>query len=383
MSMHSIVGIAPDDPLSKGTFSGLSANLFGEMRCQGIAVDPIATRDLRWHDVLRGAVQMMQLLERHNRKKSRISPDWYWSRRTHELMTQRFHARLRSRGADATILQVGTHVQAAGENRRVFCITDLTVAQALLAGSTYQLGRASKAIQREALDWQREIFAACERIFVLSEWAKESVVRDFGIATDRVITVGAGANVPSVLPARRRNSTTPTILFVGLDWEQKGGPLVLKAFRHVRELVPHARLQIVGCRPIGIDLESGVQIVGRLDRSIAAEEQQLLRAYAEAACFCIAPAVDAFPNVLLEAGAFGLPVVSTDLGSRREVVVDGVTGRLVPHNDEYALASALIQVLANPEIAECYGEAGARRVRETLNWPHVVRTIIKHMDLSA
>jgi glycosyltransferase involved in cell wall biosynthesis len=380
-STHRIVAVATEDPLSKRSFSGLSANLFGEMERQGLLIDPIATRDLRWHDALLGAYQVSQVLQRRSRKTSRLNPDWYWSRRTHELLTERFRARLRSRPVNATILQVGTHVQAAGEGRRVFCITDLTVAQALRAGGTYQVGRTSGPVQRQALEWQREVFDGCKQIFVLSQWARQSVLEDYGISADKVTVVGAGANVPSTLPARQTNAKTPTVLFVGLDWEQKGGPLVSSAFHLVRQRLPAARLQVIGCRPPGLEHEPGVDVVGWLDRSRAADEQRLLQAYAEASCFCIAPAVDAFPNVLLEAAALGLPVVSTDLGSRREAVVDRVTGRLVPHDDRQALADALLQLLTEPQVAEAYGAAGAKRVRQSLTWPSVVRTITKGMGL--
>ena len=122
-------------------------------------------------------------------------------------------------------------------------------------------------------------------------------------------------------------------------------------------------------------------MLGRLDRSDPAEEARLLAAYASATCFCIAPAVDAFPNVLLEASAFGIPVVSTDEGSRSEVVLDGVTGRLVPPRDPARLAAALIDVLGDPDLAKELGEAAARRVREHFNWPAVTRNILAHMGL--
>lgn len=155
--------------------------------------------------------------------------------------------------------------------------------------------------------------------------------------------------------------------------------MLLRAFRQVRAAVPGARLVIVGCSPRNLDLEPGIEVIGQLDRSKPAEEARLLEAYATATCFCIVPAVDAFPNVLLEASAFGVPVVSTDEGSRSEVVLDGVTGRLVPPGDPEKLAAAVIQLLSDPVLAAKLGEAAASQVRERFNWPAVSRTILKHM----
>jgi glycosyltransferase involved in cell wall biosynthesis len=258
----------------------------------------------------------------------------------------------------------------------------MTVVQAIESGGMYQSVRTSERVRSEAITWQREVFDACERIFVLSDWTGRSVIDDYGQSAAKVITVGAGANLPSVLPPRAPDRAAPAVLFVGLDWVQKGGPLVLDAFRRVRARVPEARLVVVGCTSPGLEHEPGVELLGRLDRSVPAQDERMLHAYATATCFCIAPAVDAFPNVLLEAAAFALPVVSTDEGSRAEAIVNGVTGTLVPAANPEALASALVQMLTDPARAERLGEAGARRVRERFNWPSVARGIAGHMGLA-
>jgi glycosyltransferase involved in cell wall biosynthesis len=379
-SPRRLVAVAAADPLDARTFSGLSAHLFGELARQGVQIDAIASRDVRWHDVLGGALNWQGLLRRASRSSARINPDWFWSRRTNERMTRRFRERLDRLGDVAHILQIGTHVQAADGRHRAFCLTDCTVVQAFETGGMYQIAQASPRVRTEAVAWQREIFDGCERIFVLSDWTGGSVIGDYGQPREKVITVGAGANVPADLPPPAPDRAAPAILFVGLDWEQKGGPLVLDAFRKVRARVPSARLVVVGCSPPEARGEPGVEVLGRLARSVPAEEARLLQAYATATCFCIAPRVDAFPNVLLEAGAFGLPVVSTDEGSRPEAVVDGVTGRLVPRDPE-ALAEALTAVLSDPAQAARYGEAAARRVRERFTWPVVARSVATHMGL--
>lgn len=67
---------------------------------------------------------------------------------------------------------------------------------------------------------------------------------------------------------------------------------------------------------------------------------------------------------MLEAMARGLPVVATQVGGNPEVVVDGVTGLLVPSDDATSLADALEQVVCRPELAERYGRAGRERVME-------------------
>jgi len=65
---------------------------------------------------------------------------------------------------------------------------------------------------------------------------------------------------------------------------------------------------------------------------------------------------------LLEAMAAELPVVATDVGGNREVVVNGKTGFLVPAQSPQELADAIIKLLRNPDLARAMGRAGRQRV---------------------
>jgi glycosyltransferase involved in cell wall biosynthesis len=80
--------------------------------------------------------------------------------------------------------------------------------------------------------------------------------------------------------------------------------------------------------------------------------------------FLSASWAESFPYNVLEAMAAGLPVVATDVGGTAEAVADGVTGLVVPPRDARALASALADLLADPERRARLGAAGRRRVAE-------------------
>ena len=75
---------------------------------------------------------------------------------------------------------------------------------------------------------------------------------------------------------------------------------------------------------------------------------------------------EGFGLVLVEAMAAGRPVVASAVGPIPEIVVDGVTGLLVPPGDPAALAEAIIRVLQDPELASAMGRAGRARVEREL-----------------
>jgi glycosyltransferase involved in cell wall biosynthesis len=105
---------------------------------------------------------------------------------------------------------------------------------------------------------------------------------------------------------------------------------------------------------------SGIEVLGERD-----DVADLLAA---ADVVCLSSFTEAFPMILLEAMALGLPVISTDVGGVREAVVDGETGLLVAPGDAGALANALRTLAADSALRERLGaNALARHERFTLD----------------
>lgn len=84
---------------------------------------------------------------------------------------------------------------------------------------------------------------------------------------------------------------------------------------------------------------------------------------------------DGLPNVLMEAQSQGLPCVSTRVSAIPELIVDGVTGRLVPEDDPSAMAGALCGLIADPSLRRRLGEAGKAHVKEHFGHDEGVRRI--------
>jgi glycosyltransferase involved in cell wall biosynthesis len=231
---------------------------------------------------------------------------------------------------------------------------------------------------RDALRRQTRLEAdACRgaaRVLTMSDFARRSMIEDYGCEPDRVVTVGSGTNAaPAVLDGRRWDGAVA--LFVGFDFERKGGPELLEAFAAVRAARPDAELRIAGPpRPLA-RTGPGVRWLGRLPTTDAVAE-----AFAEATLLVLPSRFDPYPGVVREAMLHGLPCVATRVGGIPEMVADGETGRLVAAGDAGGLAAAWLELLGDPELAERMGRAGQAAAERSHTWAAVAARVAPHLD---
>jgi glycosyltransferase involved in cell wall biosynthesis len=91
-------------------------------------------------------------------------------------------------------------------------------------------------------------------------------------------------------------------------------------------------------------------------------------------CFVLPSLAEGISNTILEAMACGLPVIATDVGGNADLVLDGVTGQIVPAGDVDAIARSLVQLATSPELAQKMGRAGRQRILEKFSLDAMVGT---------
>jgi len=139
----------------------------------------------------------------------------------------------------------------------------------------------------------------------------------------------------------------------------KDHALLLRAFAKVRMQVPEAVLAIVGDGPLRGALETQAEQAGLSDAvRFLGDRHDVPRLLTGMDVFALSSASEGYSIALLEACAAALPIVATDVGGNREIVRDGVNGRLVPAADVAALATALIALLRGGDQAGRMGRAG-------------------------
>jgi len=365
-----LIGLAFGDPLSYKTFSGYSRHLFLALRQMDALAETFSTRIIKWYDLFYGYRLFSRMLKW---QRPELSANWLWNEATIRKLSCRLQDRLAGFDEKVPVLQVGAHVYPVNTARQFYCVADMTVRQAA-DSHQFLIRQLDRGAADRAIEVQRKMFDTYAKIFALSGWTAKSIIEDYGQSPEKVVVIGAGANMGPLPPDADKYSSRQ-ILFVGLDWVRKGGPVLLEAFRIVRRQIPDAVLNIVGCSPHVSG--PGVNVIGILRKQIHSEKQHLENLYKSANCFCILPPFDPFPNVLLEAQITATPVVSINSGSRHEAVKSGI---LVDHPTATNVANAIINVLSNPALAEQMGRAGKSFILENYTWPKVAKKILSHIS---
>ena len=221
--------------------------------------------------------------------------------------------------------------------------------------------------RRARFDIEREYFQGALRVVTAGTQAAASVVNDYEVPSERVQAVGGGVNF-NPLPEMIQRPSGQSILWVGLDFERKGGDILLGAFRIVRDRLPDAKLVLVGAK--SPTPQPGVQQLG-----VVRDREKLGELYREASVFCLPARHEPYGLVVQEAMAYALPCVVSATGALPTIVDDGVCGRVSPLT-EHDLASALIDLLSDPSRAEEMGRAGRLKVEHQLTWDAVAGRII-------
>lgn len=233
-----------------------------------------------------------------------------------------------------------------------------------LANLTYPIRMPHKLYSPAWLSLERTIYENATHIFTRSSNITRSIVEQYAGDATKISCVYAGGNIQfDEVELDNDSYRNKNILFVGVDWERKGGPELVEAFRQVLAVHPDARLTIVGCNPT-VDVPN-CDIIGRIPLA------QVGDYYRRASIFCLPTKLEPFGIVFLEAFSYKLPIVATNVGAIPDFVVPGENGYLVVSGESKTLAAALIQLLDDPEQCRTFGEKGYKLVQENYTWDKV------------
>ena len=231
----------------------------------------------------------------------------------------------------------------------------------------YQGWAPFKSELKKRLFLEQLVYAHAELIFTTSENTRKSLIDHYGVLPQKVITTGYGLNLGD-LKSFDKKYDGKTILFIGMDFERKGGYVLLEAYRKVRKEIPQAKLIIIGPnKDIHRIVEPGVEFLGNIN-----DRKMIEEFYEKASLFVMPSFCEPFGLVFLEAMAYKIPCIGADKDAMPEIIEDGKNGFLVPAGDSQALADRIIFLLKDEAYLKELGQNAYHFVKENFLWEKVV-----------
>jgi len=213
-----------------------------------------------------------------------------------------------------------------------------------------------------------------------SDRVRRSIIDDYGIPPEKVTIIAPASPIPEdwQVPLRhKRKGERIRLLFVGNDFQRKGGDEVVAVFK--RDFADTCDLHVVSNGKFDLGTHPHLFV----HRGVTPVPDQLLDQYTLADIFVMPTHEDCFPMVFVEAMASGLPCIGSTVMGIPDIVIHGVTGLNVPSGDIEALSSAIGQLVNDPALRSAMGNAGRCRAAEQFDSFKNCRRFLDILEASA
>ncbi len=218
-----------------------------------------------------------------------------------------------------------------------------------------------------------------DRHVCVSQAVADFSVRQAGLPEDRVVVIPNGiepavTSAPIDLAALGFPSGRRAITFVGRLEPQKGLPWLLETAQHWLPRVPHSDLLIVGSGRQRGQLESQAQQLGIADRvHFAGWRPDVAEILAASALLVLPSRWEGMPNVVLQAMACGLPVLTTEAEGNSELLGDQTGPQTAPYGQTQVFSEKLVTIMSSSSLAESLAQANRFRAASQFSLIRMVR----------
>jgi colanic acid/amylovoran biosynthesis glycosyltransferase len=243
----------------------------------------------------------------------------------------------------------------------------------------------------------RELFTMASGIIVVSRNMRKQLL-NLGAPADKLFHIVYGVD-PKEFNDAKPELNPPVFLFVGRFVDKKAPHLTVLAFRDVINFIPNARLIMIGDGPLleackqlvkALNISDSVEFMGRRSHQEVADVMKNARGLIQHSLKTNLGDSEGTPLAILEAGASGIPVVSTRHAGIPDVVIEGKTGFLVNEGDVIAMADAVIKLCKDESLAGYMGKIGKDYIVRNFSVDksihqlyQVIRSIVKKEKVNA
>jgi len=237
---------------------------------------------------------------------------------------------------------------------------------------------------RESIAVEKKALGNADLCVFSSEWAARSAIQDYGADPSRVHVIPFGANLreEEILPfekvIHRDKGEKCRLLFLGMEWERKGGQIVLDAYLHLRKEGFPCDLTILGCDPPEARRIEGVEIISFINKNTPEGKKQWDELMLTRHFLLLPTQAECFGVVFCEASAYGMPSLGPDTGGVSNALVGGKTGFLLPEGSSGRDYAEIVKEVYTHYEAEYLplSKSSRETYDKLLNWDHWAQSVL-------
>lgn len=186
------------------------------------------------------------------------------------------------------------------------------------------------------LDIDGKFIHRCDAVLYSSEWAARSARQDYGVVHGLMEAVPFGANIdasdipPLETITLKQLTDTCRLLFLGVDWERKGGDIAFATMVEMNKRGISTTLTVCGCVPPKEFTHPNLTVIPFLNKNIPAERSRFTELLLHSDFLFVPTRKEAFGIVFCEASAFGLPSITTATGGVTQIIRNDINGYALP-----------------------------------------------------
>jgi glycosyltransferase involved in cell wall biosynthesis len=225
---------------------------------------------------------------------------------------------------------------------------------------------------RQAIKNEIKSFEACSAIVLSADWSKNFALQIAPQCEGKVHVIELGANIKDtdIHPRQYKYDGHLHLLFLGVDWNRKGGDLAVEATRWLNNHGVKTTLHIIGIRQLPSSLENdpAIDYIGFLNKNIESDYKRLVNEIYRCHALLLPTKAECSGIAFAEASAFGLPIFTHDTGGIPNYVYDGRNGYKLPLGSSGAdFAQRIYTCIENGELEKMAIDA-PNVYSEKLNW---------------
>ncbi|MCU1259845.1 MAG: glycosyl transferase group 1, partial [Bryobacterales bacterium] len=222
-----------------------------------------------------------------------------------------------------------------------------------------------------------------------SDWARDAAIASYNVNPSKVKAIPFGSNVSWAFDEAQvsrfieeRSRTVCHLVFIGVNWERKGGPFALEVARILTQRGIRTRLTILGCEP-RTAVADYVTVHPFLNKSEATGLAAFQKVLAGAHFLILPTRADCTPMVIGEANSLGVPCLVTDVGGIPSQIRNGVNGQMFPLSEPPDVwADWAATMYENPNAYAELARSSFREYATRLNWTSSIQSFVKELQSS-